>query len=123
VQWHSALVANDFAKYSSVEVQGKDDTVELRRLWFDLIRQNAPEKLFAREATRDFDDLSKEDNSLKGFRTFALVGCKSGTVNAPVRVMSVVSVRQVSGEWKVYGGSFGTPSTPFAGKCPIQSGI
>jgi hypothetical protein len=124
IQWHQALVANDFAKYSAVAIRGADESDELRKLVFDTMRSGAPDTILANDGTKDLEKLSTpEDKSWIGLRSFALVGCiKRAADGQIVRVMSVVSVRHVLGEWKVYGGSFGAPSTPFAGQCPISVG-
>lgn len=124
IQWHRALVTSDFATFSAVQVRGTDDNDEMRELAFDVFQQGAPQTIAVHDGTQDLEKLYEpSDKSWKGSRLFALVGCINGANDGRrVRVMSVVSVRKVLGEWKVYGGSFGAPSTPFAGGCPIRSG-
>lgn len=121
-QWHQALIADDFDAYSWVAARCVDEGDALRAVAFDRMRQGVPTTIFAYEGTHDFDKLASETDRgiLEGLKTFSLVGCLRLPVKGrSVQVMSVVSVREIEGRRRVYGESFGTPSTPFAGDCPI----
>ena len=124
MRWHQALVTDDFDAYSVSAVHGIDEGDALRTVVFDRMRQGVPPTILSYDGTHDFDKLASEADRVifKGLRTFSLVGCLQVTANVhSVRVMSVVSAREIEGRWRVYGGSFGMPSTPFAGGCPITT--
>jgi len=57
----------------------------------------------------------------RGMKIYGLVGCMRNSENSgTVRLMSVVNVRNIGGQWKVGGASFGAPSTEYSGPCPMK---
>ena len=122
-RWHDSLVSGDFTEYNSMAVRGADDDDSLRVLAFDRLRQGLPRVIFAADATQEVQRLSSADGSGDpgSWRTFSLVGCiRAPADKRQIRVMASVSTHKIDGTWKVYGGSFGPPSTPFVGACPIE---
>ena len=125
VQWHRALVDNNFAAYMGVEVQpaGPID-IEMNRLWFDSLRPGVPAVVFVSDETDAFDGLLPAEDAarLKGLRSFMLVGCAASRTNEAFRRIALVSARSIGGHWFVYGGSFGPANEGFAGECPVVPG-
>jgi hypothetical protein len=117
LRWHESLVDGRFDQFAQVQVRGTGESDELLRLWFEEIRRGVPPTIRALDMTRTSKLLGSDEWE---FKTFVLVGCLTPSSGLPVRRMSVVNLKQIDGEWRVYGGDFGPPSKPFVGECPIQ---
>src|SRR5262249_52131871 len=114
IQWHQSLLANDFQEFFEVEFRTPQVSDRMIRILFDGIRERGvPPVILSSEAPKGVTP--------EGFRTYGLVGCiRNSESSGPVRMMSVVTVRNIGGQWKVGGASFGAPSTEYDGPCPMQ---
>lgn len=125
IQWHQALVDGDFAAYAEVDFHAVDATEESRRMWFDaLVESRIPQKISVNDGTGKFDEVggipSADRKLLAALRLFTVVGCDSPGNGAPeVRRVAAISVREVAGQWRVGGASFGPPNAYTEGPCPL----
>lgn len=125
IQWHQALVERDFAAYAAVDFHAVDATEASRRMWFDALADSGiPRQIAVNDGTGKFDDVSgipaADRKLLAALRLFTVVGCASpGDGNPDVRRVADISVREVSGQWRVGGASFGTPNAYTEGPCPL----
>jgi hypothetical protein len=125
IQWHRALVERDFAAYAEVDIHPVDATEASRRMWFETLADSGiPRQIAVNDGTGRFDDVSgipaADRKLLAALRLFTVVGCASpGDGNPEVRRVAEISVREVAGQWRVGGASFGPPNAYSDGTCPL----
>ena len=89
----------------------------IRALFDGILKFGVPRTIMISEADKKIEEFGP-----KGVKVYALVGClKSSGVPYETRRMAVVSARIYEGQWKISGASFGAPSAPFRGACPLKS--
>jgi hypothetical protein len=114
IRWHKSLLANDYQEFSDVEFRTPQVSDKMIRILFDGIRKRGvPPTILSSEGPESF--------APAGVKIYGLVGCmRNSEDSGAFRLMSVVNVRNVGGQSKVGGASFGTPSKEYDGPCPMM---
>jgi len=117
MQWHQALVANDFPTFVRVDFHTSAVSDDMIKIGFDSMRSGGmPQTVLIAKAPEKISSLGPP-----GLRVYMLVGCMKLPGSAgEVRLASAVWARIANGQWKVGGSSFGIAPPEFAGACPMK---
>jgi len=117
MQWHRALVANDFPAFVQIAFHTPKVSEEMIKVGFDGMRSiGMPQEVLIAKAPEKISSLGPA-----GLRVYMLVGCmKLPEADGEVRLASAVWARIANGKWKVGGSSFGTAPPEFSGACPLK---
>lgn len=113
LEWHRALVSNDFEGYLRVTgpIPGLGDSA--RRMQFDAERQTTPPALMITVTPTHINP--------NGSKSYGVAGCMKayGDPN-DMRMVAVVTPIERDGRWRVSASSFGTPWNNLVRACPVR---
>lgn len=102
--WHQSVLKGDYVAYKNASFWLTDSTEELKRQMFENLRSNTPAVV----------KVGEQKTNANGSVGFYAVGCKDN-----VRLISVITVGNKDGAWRVAASLWGPPWNETAKLCPV----
>lgn len=102
--WHQSLLKGDYLAYKNASFWLTDSKEELKKQMFENLRSTTPTVV----------KIGEQKTNPNGSIGFYAVGCKNN-----VRLISVISVGNKDGAWRVAASLWGPPWNETAKLCPV----
>ena len=104
VNWHRTLIANDFVAYEKITFSMPGIDEKLKRDMFQALKVNLPPTF----------KLTKPKINPNGSLVYYAVGCAGNR-----RMISLLTLANTGGSWKVAPSGWGPPWNDTVNKCPV----